>query len=86
MFFGARSRPADQSEYRYTPFEREMVKERMASQFVGDVATVATRLEEFVEQTGADELIVTTMTHGHEDRVTSYRLLAREWGLGTISA
>jgi hypothetical protein len=28
---------------------------------------------------GADELIVTTITHGHADRVASYRLLAEEW-------
>jgi predicted Rossmann-fold nucleotide-binding protein len=27
----------------------------------------------------ADELIVTTITHDHADRVRSYRLLAEEW-------
>jgi hypothetical protein len=29
--------------------------------------------------TGADEPLVTTITHGHEDRVRSYELLARAW-------
>ena len=29
--------------------------------------------------TGADELLVTTITHDHEDRVRSYELLAAEW-------
>jgi luciferase family oxidoreductase group 1 len=77
--------PEDAAEYRYTPFEREMVKDRMASQFVGDSATVRARLEDLVAQTGADELIVTTMTHGHVDRVASYRLLALEWGLEGMS-
>ncbi len=28
---------------------------------------------------GADELIVTTITHDHADRVRSYQLLAEEW-------
>lgn len=31
------------------------------------------------EATGADELLVTTITHGYADRVRSYRLLAEEW-------
>jgi hypothetical protein len=26
-----------------------------------------------------DELIITTITHDHSDRVRSYELLAREW-------
>jgi hypothetical protein len=29
--------------------------------------------------TGADELLVTTITHDHADRVRSYALLAAEW-------
>ncbi len=28
---------------------------------------------------GADELLITTITHGHADRVRSYALLAEEW-------
>jgi len=31
------------------------------------------------DATGADELIITTITHDHADRVRSYELLAREW-------
>ncbi|MEV4381801.1 hypothetical protein [Streptosporangium sp. NPDC049644] len=29
--------------------------------------------------TGAHELLVTTITHDHADRVRSYELLAEEW-------
>ena len=29
--------------------------------------------------TGADELLITTITHGHADRVRSYELLAKAW-------
>ena len=32
-----------------------------------------------VADTAADELIVTTITHDHCDRVRSYELLAEEW-------
>ena len=31
-------------------------------------------------EAGADELLVTTITHSHADRVRSFELLAREWG------
>jgi hypothetical protein len=31
------------------------------------------------EATGADELIITTITHDHDDRVRSYELLTEEW-------
>jgi alkanesulfonate monooxygenase SsuD/methylene tetrahydromethanopterin reductase-like flavin-dependent oxidoreductase (luciferase family) len=40
---------------------------------------VADRLAALARLTGADELLVTTITHDHVDRVTSYRLLADEW-------
>jgi hypothetical protein len=29
--------------------------------------------------TGADELLITTITHRHADRVRSYELLAKAW-------
>jgi luciferase family oxidoreductase group 1 len=73
--------PEEAAEYRYTPFEREMAKDRMSSQFVGDPATVRAGLEQLVEQTGADELMVTTMVHGQSDRLASYELVAREFSL-----
>jgi len=45
---------------------------------VGSVATVQRELHALIERTGAQELMVTTMTHGHVDRMTSYRLVAEE--------
>ena len=49
------------------------------TQFVGSPQQVAGQLEILQEATGADELIITTITHDHADRVRSYELLAREW-------
>ena len=40
---------------------------------------VADQLERLRDATGADELIITTITHDHADRVRSYQLLAEEW-------
>jgi alkanesulfonate monooxygenase SsuD/methylene tetrahydromethanopterin reductase-like flavin-dependent oxidoreductase (luciferase family) len=43
------------------------------------VAAVADQLERLRDATEADELIITTITHDHADRVRSYQLLAAEW-------
>jgi hypothetical protein len=40
---------------------------------------VAAQLEVLREAVGADELIVTTITHSHTDRIRSFTLLAQEW-------
>lgn len=62
------------------------VRDRLASRFVGDPAHVADRLQVLRRVTGADELLVTTITHDHAARVRSYELLAREWASRTAVA
>ena len=47
----------------------EVVKDRTATQFVGDADEVATKLETLQRVTDADELVVTSVTHGHADRL-----------------
>ena len=49
------------------------------TQFVGTPGQVADQLEQLRDATEADELIITTITHDHADRIRSYRLLAEEW-------
>ncbi|WP_159502366.1 LLM class flavin-dependent oxidoreductase, partial [Microbacterium sp. 18062] len=64
-----------------TDGEREVVRDRLDTQFVGSPGTVAERLETLRRVTGADELLVTTITHDPADRERSYELLAGVWGL-----
>jgi alkanesulfonate monooxygenase SsuD/methylene tetrahydromethanopterin reductase-like flavin-dependent oxidoreductase (luciferase family) len=71
--------PKQARAHAWTDDERELVADRVATQFVGSPARVADQLEILREATGADELIITTITHDHADRVRSYELLAREW-------
>src|SRR3954447_18321284 len=65
--------------YRWTDEDRALVADRVATQVVGSAATVVEQLDRIAEVTGADELVVTTMTHAHADRVRSYELLAKQW-------
>ncbi|WP_329388299.1 LLM class flavin-dependent oxidoreductase [Streptomyces sp. NBC_01351] len=71
--------PAEARSLPWTDADRALVADRVETQFVGSARTVADHLERLQEATGADELLITTITHSHEDRVRSYRLLAQEW-------
>ncbi|GAB2700365.1 LLM class flavin-dependent oxidoreductase [Nocardia thraciensis] len=69
-----------------TEQQQRLVRDRVTTQFVGTPASVAQRLTALQQLTGADELVVTSVTHRHEDRLNSHRLLAREWGLSHVRA
>jgi alkanesulfonate monooxygenase SsuD/methylene tetrahydromethanopterin reductase-like flavin-dependent oxidoreductase (luciferase family) len=58
-----------------------VVKDRVATQFVGNPDEVAERLETLQRATCADELVITSVTHRHEDRLRSHELIAKRWGL-----
>jgi hypothetical protein len=61
------STPDEARAHAWTDEDRELVQDRLDTQFVGSPAT------------DADELLITTITHGRTGRVRSYELLAEEW-------
>jgi alkanesulfonate monooxygenase SsuD/methylene tetrahydromethanopterin reductase-like flavin-dependent oxidoreductase (luciferase family) len=71
--------PAEASGSDWTDADRELVADRVDTQFVGSPAQVADQIEILRAATGADEIIVTTITHDHADRIRSFELLAQEW-------
>jgi alkanesulfonate monooxygenase SsuD/methylene tetrahydromethanopterin reductase-like flavin-dependent oxidoreductase (luciferase family) len=71
--------PDEARSHTWTDADRELVADRVATQFVGSAVQVADQLERLRDATEADELIITTITHDHHDRVRSYQLLAEEW-------
>jgi len=71
---------AEAAGWQWTDSERALVADRVDTQFVGSPATVVAQLETLQRATGADELLITTITHDHQDRVASYELLAQTWG------
>ncbi|KMO94941.1 LLM class flavin-dependent oxidoreductase [Streptomyces roseus] len=71
--------PAEARALPWSAQDSALVADRLETRFVGSPGTVADHLERLRDATGADELLITTITHGHADRVRSYRLLAEEW-------
>jgi alkanesulfonate monooxygenase SsuD/methylene tetrahydromethanopterin reductase-like flavin-dependent oxidoreductase (luciferase family) len=71
--------PDQARAHTWTEAEQALVKDRIETQFVGSASSVADQLAVLAAETEADELVITTITHDHGDRVRSYRLLADEW-------
>lgn len=67
--------------YDYSPAEWEQALANRARHFIGSPKTVRSRIEALVEQTRADEVMITTMVHSHAARVRSYELLAEVFDL-----
>ena len=71
--------PEQARRHQWTDEDRALVADRVDTQFAGTPGQVADKLEQLRDATAADELIITTITHDHADRVRSYQLLADEW-------
>jgi len=71
--------PQDAAAHAWTEEERALVEDRTRTQFAGSPQTVVEQLRVLQQATGADELLVTTITHDHQDRVRSLELLAEAW-------
>ena len=71
--------PQEARAHAWTDEDRALVQDRLDTHFVGSPGRVADQLEQLQEATGANELLITTITHDHTDRVRSYELLAEEW-------
>jgi luciferase family oxidoreductase group 1 len=71
--------PEQAARHQWSEADLALVADRTDTQFVGSPRTVAAGLEQLQAATRADELVITTITHEHADRVRSYELLAEEW-------
>jgi alkanesulfonate monooxygenase SsuD/methylene tetrahydromethanopterin reductase-like flavin-dependent oxidoreductase (luciferase family) len=66
--------PAVARAYPFTEVEREMARGYRASHLIGGPERVRTDLERLVAESGADEAMILTMVHGHDERM---RVLGR---------
>jgi len=77
---------AEAQAYPYTDAERVQMQASRARHLIGSPKTVHAQLMELVNETSADEVMITTMVHDHAARLHSYRLLAERFGLTAVPA
>lgn len=68
--------PEEAKAYHYTAAEQAIVRDYRARQTVGTPTVVRERLLKLLAQTDADELMLTAMMYGYENRARTYELIA----------
>ncbi len=68
--------PEEAAAHEYSPQEQAVAHSWGRHHVIGPPEAVRSGLLDLAERTGADELMVTTMTHGFDERVRSYSLVA----------
>ena len=69
--------PVDSMDGRWSPAERAHVERMTSVSVVGALDSVRSGLNEIIEATGADELLLTGMIHDHAARLRSFEILAQ---------
>jgi luciferase family oxidoreductase group 1 len=76
--------PEEAAAHEFTEHERLFVEDRLESQIVGSPDTARDRVQELLDRTGVDELMVVTNTHDGADRLRSYELLTKALAPATV--
>jgi luciferase family oxidoreductase group 1 len=61
---------------RIAPHERAMLEQIMSAAAIGSPDTVRERMADFIDRTGADELMITSQIHDPAARLRSYEIVA----------
>ena len=70
--------PEAAAAYQYTDLERAFVEQRWIGQALGSPETVTGQLNDLLERTRADELMLTTLVYDIDARIRSYELVAAQ--------
>ncbi len=71
--------PIDDIEAYWSPAEKAQASAMLTHSIVGSPETVHAGLEQFVELTGVDEVMVVSAIYDHDARLRSYEILAQGW-------
>lgn len=68
--------PVDDMSSVWSPQQKMLVQQMLACSFIGSKKSVLSDLDNFIEQTGADELMVASYIYNFDERLKSYRLIS----------
>jgi luciferase family oxidoreductase group 1 len=72
--------PEEAATYPYTPADRAIIDNALATHLIGEPDTVVDGLVALQRRTDADEIMLSTRLHSYEARLRSLTLIAAGWG------
>ncbi len=78
--------PVENMDAIWNEREKALVASRTGGSIIGSKATVKRKLEEFLEQTNADEIMVNAMIFDHAKRLRSYEIIAEIFAEKSVAA
>ncbi len=69
--------PVEDLQLRIDPGAQALLQQVLARAVVGSAKTVQTKLKAFAAETGADELMVTSMVYDHAERLRSFEIISQ---------
>lgn len=72
--------PVENMDSIWNAQEKALVASRTGGSIIGSKETVKRKLEEYLEQTKADEIMVNAMIYDHQKRLRSYEIIAEIFG------
>ncbi len=72
--------PVDDMDSRLDATSKAMLGQALSQAIIGSPATVRAGLADFIERTGADELMITSSTFDHGARLRSFEIIAEAHG------
>lgn len=68
--------PVEDMEQLWSVYEKAMLEKQLGSSIVGGPETVKNKLQKFLDETGANEMIVNAMIYDHQERLRSFEIVA----------
>ena len=73
------------ADYKFTPYEQQVVDDWSKAHIIGGPDTVRTQLDALLDRTGADELMIGNVVWPFEERVASFERLASLYSLSPVA-
>lgn len=68
--------PVESMDALWSPYEKSILDKQLGSSIVGGPSTVKEKLQKFLDETEADEMIVNAMIYDHKERLRSFEIVA----------
>jgi luciferase family oxidoreductase group 1 len=77
--------PVDSMDGIWTSYEEAALEQQLGSSIIGSPEIVKQKLQAFLDETQADEMIITAQIFDHFDRLRSYEIISEITGIKTAS-